>query len=500
MNTEKENYQDNNSQDYNREANNNEDNRGGYYRSNNNDNNYQNNNRSNNYRSSSRPYNNNYNNRRSYDGGNNRSYNSSYDNNRRNDNYSGGSYNNRGGDGAKKTFTRNSGGGSYNRPNNNYRDNNRNYRDGNNEGYQGNRGYNNSGYNRDYSGGQRSYNNNYQRGESDYRNEDGRSRRPRINRDYDNSNNRGYNNNYGNNSYGNNNYNNRDRGGYNRGGGQRRYNNNYNNDGYNNRRNNDYDPNAKYSQKKQIEYKEASVNPDEALRLNKYLANAGVCSRREADEFITAGAVAVNNEIVTELGTKVKRSDEVRFNGDVVSIERKMYVLLNKPKDFVTTMDDPEERRTVMDLVKDACEERIYPVGRLDKKTTGVLLLTNDGDLASKLTHPKFDKKKIYQVTTDRNVSKGDLDKILEGIELTDGVIKADSVGYTDPRKSNQVGIEIHSGKNRIVRRIFETLGYKVIKLDRVYFAGLTKKSLRRGEWRYLTQQEVNFLKMGSFE
>lgn len=266
------------------------------------------------------------------------------------------------------------------------------------------------------------------------------------------------------------------------------------------RRTEDYDPNAKYSKRKQIEYKQQFVDPNEPIRLNKYLANAGVCSRREADEFIETGAVTVNGEIVKELGTKVKRSDEVKFNGELVSIEKKVYVLLNKPKDCVTTMDDPQERQTVMDFVKNACDERIYPVGRLDRKTTGVLLLTNDGDLASKLTHPKYDKKKIYHVTLDRNIVKADLEKIAEGIELEDGLIKADEVGYTDEFKRNQVGIEIHSGKNRIVRRIFESVGYRVTKLDRVYFAGLTKKGLRRGQWRYLSEQEVSFLKMGSFE
>lgn len=262
----------------------------------------------------------------------------------------------------------------------------------------------------------------------------------------------------------------------------------------------DYNPNAKYSKKKQIEYKEQFIDPNEPIRLNKFLANAGVCSRREADEFITAGVVSVNGVVVTELGTKIKRGDEVKFHDQPVSIERKMYVLLNKPKDTVTTSDDPQARRTVMDLVKDACSERIYPVGRLDRNTTGVLLLTNDGDLASKLTHPKFLKKKIYHVHLDKNLTRADMDRIAVGIELDDGEIHADAISYTDETKKNDVGIEIHSGKNRIVRRIFESLGYKVVKLDRVYFAGLTKKGLRRGEWRYLTEQEVNFLRMGSFE
>ena len=266
------------------------------------------------------------------------------------------------------------------------------------------------------------------------------------------------------------------------------------------RRTPDYDPNAKYSRKKQIEYKEQFTDPNEPIRLNKFLANAGVCSRREADEFITAGVVSVNGTVVTELGTKIKRADEVKFHDQTVSIERKIYILLNKPKDTVTTSDDPQARRTVMDLVKGACDERIYPVGRLDRNTTGVLLLTNDGDLASKLTHPKFLKKKIYHVHTDKNVTKADMDQIAAGIQLDDGEIHADAISYTDDIKRNEVGIEIHSGKNRIVRRIFESLGYKVVKLDRVFFAGLTKKGLRRGEWRYLSEQEVNYLRMGSFE
>ena len=261
-----------------------------------------------------------------------------------------------------------------------------------------------------------------------------------------------------------------------------------------------YNPNAKYSMKKQIEYKDILTDPNEPIRLNKYLANAGVCSRREADEFITAGVVSVNGEIVTELGTKIKRTDEVKFHDEPVSVERKVYVLLNKPKDCVTTSDDPQERKTVMHCVKDACKERIYPVGRLDRNTTGVLLLTNDGDMASKLTHPKFLKKKIYHVYCDKNVTKADLDQIAAGITLDDGEIHADAISYASETDKKQVGIEIHSGKNRIVRRIFESLGYKVVKLDRVYFAGLTKKGLKRGDWRFLTEMEVNMLRMGSFE
>ena len=261
-----------------------------------------------------------------------------------------------------------------------------------------------------------------------------------------------------------------------------------------------YDPNAKYSMKKRIEYKEENIDPTEPLRLNKFLANAGVCSRREADEFIQAGLVTVNGQVVTELGTKILRTDEVKFHDAVVSLEKKVYVLLNKPKDYVTTSDDPQQRKTVMDLVKDVCPERIYPVGRLDRNTTGVLLLTNDGDLASKLTHPKFLKKKVYHVHLDKNLTAHDMQQISEGITLEDGEIKADAVAYADDHDKSQVGIEIHSGKNRIVRRIFESLGYRVTKLDRVQFAGLTKENLRRGDWRFLTEKEVDMLRMGAFE
>ena len=308
-------------------------------------------------------------------------------------------------------------------------------------------------------------------------------------------------------------YNNNRQGGYqSRGGYNNRGYQNNRQGGYNNRQggygqqggyrphNANYDPNAKYSLKKRIEYKEENIDPNEPLRLNKYLANAGVCSRREADEFIQAGAVTVNGEVVTELGTKILRADEVKFKDQPVSLEKKVYVLLNKPKDYVTTSDDPQQRKTVMDLVKGICPERIYPVGRLDRNTTGVLLLTNDGDLASKLTHPKFLKKKVYHVFLDKPVTPQTLQQISDGIELEDGEIKADAIEYADERDQSQVGIEIHSGKNRIVRRIFESLGYRVVKLDRVQFAGLTKKNLRRGDWRSLTEQEVDMLRMGAFE
>ena len=261
-----------------------------------------------------------------------------------------------------------------------------------------------------------------------------------------------------------------------------------------------YDPNAKYSLKKRIEYKEEHLDPNESIRLNKFLANAGVCSRREADEFIQAGVVSVNGEIVKELGTKVLRTDAVKFHDQPVSLEKKVYVLLNKPKDFVTTSDDPQQRKTVMELVKGACRERIYPVGRLDRNTTGVLLLTNDGDMASKLTHPKFLKKKIYHVFLDKNLTAHDLQHLKEGVSLDDGIMKVDAIEYADPVDKKQVGVEIHSGRNRIVRRLFESLGYKVTKLDRVQFAGLNKKNLRRGDWRYLTEEEVDRLRMGAFE
>ncbi len=242
------------------------------------------------------------------------------------------------------------------------------------------------------------------------------------------------------------------------------------------------------------------ADPNAPIRLNRFLANAGVCSRREADTFIQAGVVAVNGQVVTELGTKVHRTDEIRFHDQTINLEKKLYVLLNKPKDYVTTVDDPQARKTVMQLVKDVGTERIYPVGRLDRNTTGVLLLTNDGELASKLTHPKYLKKKIYHVFCDKNVTHADMDAILKGIHLDDGDIHADAISYVSETDKSQVGIEIHSGRNRIVRRIFESLGYKVSKLDRVYFAGLTKKGLRRGDWRYLTEEEVQMLKMGAFE
>ena len=404
----------------------------------------------------------------------------------------------------------------YNRDNNRMYNNRNSYGDRQQRPYSGRSGYNNrNGYNkngyqqnggprpyRPYNasedGEQRAYRPRFNKEEGQ---ESGRSSYNRPNRDYQSRSNNGYQ------PRERNGYQQRE-GGYHRSGG-------YQQQGGNSRpryqqggsrfggtrpgqsrpRTADYDPNAKYSRKKQIEYKELNLDPDAPIRLNKFLANAGV-----SDEFITAGVVSVNGEVVTELGTKVKRSDEIKFHDQPINIEKKVYVLLNKPKDYVTTSDDPQNRKTVMDLVSGACRERIYPVGRLDRNTTGVLLLTNDGDLASKLTHPKFLKKKIYHVYTDKNVTAADMRQIAEGITLEDGEIHADAIDYASPTDKKQVGIEIHSGKNRIVRRIFESLGYRVVKLDRVFFAGLTKKNLRRGDWRFLTEQEVNMLRMGAFE
>ena len=234
----------------------------------------------------------------------------------------------------------------------------------------------------------------------------------------------------------------------------------------------------------------------EEMRLNRYIANAGVCSRREADKYIRSGVVTINKEVVTEMGIKVKSGDDVRFDGRRLNPENKVYLLLNKPKGFVTTTEDPHADRTVMDLVENACSERIYPVGRLDKTTTGLLLFTNDGDLSKKLTHPRHKMKKIYQVSLDKVVAKNHILQIAEGVELEDGMIAADAVSYIDPNDKTEVGIEIHSGKNRLVRRIFEHLGYRVKKLDRVYFAGLTKKRLPRGKFRFLSKKEIQFLKM----
>ena len=235
------------------------------------------------------------------------------------------------------------------------------------------------------------------------------------------------------------------------------------------------------------------------MRLNRFIAQSGLCSRREADDFISAGLVSVNGVIVTELGSKVMPTDEVKFNDSRVEGEKKVYLVLNKPKGYVTSLEDPHADKLVMDLIKGACTERIYPVGRLDKNSLGLLLFTNDGDLTKQLTHPAYKKKKIYQVTLDKPLTRADMDAIAEGITLEDGEIHADEVSYVKENKK-EVGIEIHSGRNRIVRRIFESLGYTVQKLDRVYYAGLTKKNLKRGGWRFLTRDEVNRLKSGQYE
>jgi 23S rRNA pseudouridine2605 synthase len=262
----------------------------------------------------------------------------------------------------------------------------------------------------------------------------------------------------------------------------------------------DYNPNAKYSKKKQAEYRRNEIDPTKPIRLNKFLANAGICSRREADEFIAAGVITVNGEVVKEMGVKVLPTDKVMFHNQQVRIEKKVYILLNKPKDTVTTAEDNLDRRTVLDIVKNACSERIYPVGRLDRNTTGVLLLTNDGDLASRLTHPRFEKKKIYHAVLDKPLEIPDFEAILSGVMLDDEKVAADALDFIKDDDFRHLGIEIHSGQNRVIRRIFEKLGYKVVRLDRVFFAGLTKKNLPRGKYRFLTEREVNMLKMGAYE
>ncbi len=392
-----------------------------------------------------------------------------------------GGYNNRGynNDGG---YNNNRGGGYYNNNRGGYnRDNGDGYNGGYNRDNNGEGGYNEGGYNNNRGGG---YNNNRGGG---YNNNRGGG--------YNNNRGGGYNNNRGGG------YNNNRGGGYNnnRGGG---YNNN-NRGGYNNNnrggrpQNNRKQGNIGH---RQIEYKSVMVDPNEDIRLNKYLANAGVCSRREADELIQAGAVSVNGTPITELGTKIKRGDKVLIGDQLVAPDKLVYILLNKPKGCVTSTDDPNAKLTVMKLVERACKERIYPVGRLDKPTTGVLLLTNDGDLASKLTHPMYNKKKIYQVTLNKELTEEDMATIAAGIDLEDGPIKPDEVSYVDDADHKKIGIEIHSGRNRIVRRIFDKLGYRVMRLDRVFFAGLTKKGLKRGEWRFLTEREVSMLRMGAFE
>jgi 23S rRNA pseudouridine2605 synthase len=242
-----------------------------------------------------------------------------------------------------------------------------------------------------------------------------------------------------------------------------------------------------------------SEDSSELIRLNRYISNSGLCSRREADEMISKGLISVNGTIITKLGTKVSKRDDIRFKGKKLSAEKKVYILMNKPKGYVTTVKDPHAEHTVIELLGNNCPERVYPVGRLDKETTGVLLLTNDGELTGKLTHPKYERKKIYNVTLDKAVIKDDMFKLTEGIELDGELIASDSVAYSDLPDKSKIGIELHSGQNRVVRRLFESLGYRVKKLDRVYFAGLTKKNVPRGKWRYLSEKEISMLKRGSF-
>ena len=380
----------------------------------------------------------------------------------------------------EKSYSQNSYGnrGGYN----NYNRNNYNNRQGGYNNYNNRQG----GYN-NYNNRQGGYNNR-QQGGYNQQNDYNQPNEYRQQGGYNNYRQGGYNNN-------------RQQGGYNnrQGGYNNRQQGNFNN----NRRGGNFNRQGgqRFTPRPQpVIYDMPIMDPNEEIRLNKFMANAGICSRREADELIQQGLVKVNGVAITELGTKIKHDDVVEYNDKVVTLENKCYILLNKPKDCVTTSDDPDGRLTVMDLVKNACKERIYPVGRLDRNTTGVLLLTNDGDLASKLTHPKYVKKKIYQVWTDKDIAEEDMQRLADGIELEDGPIHADAISYVNDHDKNQAGIEIHSGRNRIVRRMFESLGYRVTKLDRVYFAGLTKKNLPRGRWRYLTQEEVNFLKQGSFE
>ena len=401
----------------------------------------------------------------------------------------------------ERRYYQNNNGGSYRQNNGGYRQNNGGYRQNNgggyrqqqyggyhqNNGYRPQGGYNNDGgYSSDEQNNNGGYrqNNNYRQNNGGYRQNNGNGYRQ-------NNNNNGYRQ-----------YNGGYRQNNNNGGYRQNYNGNYQQGGFNRRPQQQRPrPGKSFTPRpKRIEYEMPIPDPNEQVRLNKFMANAGICSRREADEYIQQGLVKVNGTVVTELGSKISPVDVVEFKDEVVTLQSKCYILLNKPKDCVTTSDDPNGRTTVMDLVKGACNERIYPVGRLDRNTTGVLLLTNDGDLASKLTHPKYVKKKIYHVWCDRDIAEDDMQKIADGIELEDGPIHADAISYATETDRNQAGIEIHSGRNRIVRRIFESLGYRVTKLDRVYFAGLTKKNLPRGRWRYLTQEEVNYLKMGSFE
>lgn len=257
---------------------------------------------------------------------------------------------------------------------------------------------------------------------------------------------------------------------------------------------------GKANRQKKYNIRQPAFKDHEEIRLNKYIAQTGICSRREADKYIKAGLIEVNTKVITELGIKIHPKDKVKYKGKILNPEKPVYVLLNKPKDYITTLDDPHANKRVIDLVKNACKERIYPVGRLDRNTTGVLLFTNDGDLTKKLTHPKYNKKKIYHVWLNKIVKSQDMQKMLDGIKLEDGISSVDAIQYVDSTDKTQIGIEIHSGKNRIVRRLFEHLDYQVKKLDRVYFAGLTKKNLSRGKWRFLIEKEISMLKMGAYK
>ena len=404
-----------------------------------------------------------------------------------------------------------------------YQNGGNNYQRGNNNGFGGgrNRNFDNNGYGNNNSrygnGGDRYGNQNdrYGNGNSRYGNNQNSRYGNNQNNRYGNQNDRYSNGNdrYGNNQnsrYGNN-------GGYRRDNGNNGGYNNYNDgqqprprggygrpgskytvdeQGYHHKKYWDHSDRKKKAFDEAVEREDDFVENDGKIRLNKYLANSGMCSRREADRMIKAGQVEVNGETVTEMGVKVSLDDEVKFNGMIIKPEHKRYILLNKPKDYITTLKDPNARHTVMDLIEGACKERVYPVGRLDRNTTGVLLFTNDGDLAKKLTHPSNEVQKIYHVTTDKAVSVADIEKIMEGLELEDGFIKADEVGYLDQHNKCEIGIRIHSGRNRIVRRIFEYLGYDVVKLDRIMFAGLDKKGLSRGRWRFLNDREIGFLHM----
>ena len=397
----------------------------------------------------------------------------------------------------------------------NYQNGGNNYQRGNNKGFGGsrNRNYDNNGYGNGYGNSGYGNGNRYGNSQNDrYGNGNnsryGNNQNNRYSNDrYSNGNDR-----YGNNQnsrYGNNGGYRRDNGGN---GGYNNYNDgeprqrgNYSRQGskytvdeqgYHHKKYWDHSDRKKKAFEDAVEREDDFMEHDGKIRLNKYLANSGMCSRREADRLIKAGQVEVNGEIVTEMGVKVSMSDEVKFNGMIIKPEHKRYIILNKPKDYITTLKDPNARHTVMDLIDGACKERVYPVGRLDRNTTGVLLFTNDGDLAKKLTHPSNEIQKIYHVTTDKAVTVADIEKIAEGFELEDGFIKADEVGYLDQHNKCEVGIRIHSGRNRIVRRIFEYLGYDVEKLDRLSFAGLDKKGLGRGRWRFLSEKEVGFLYM----